>query len=1056
MHIQPIEVSASHACERNEMMKKILIVTCCLMRCVAVAQEKITSFKGRSYETPNGVQKLDTINGKLIFSIRRPESDWIKLWTTDGKPENTHLLKDEDGNVVDGTPWLAKAYGYIYMNFPYTGLYRTKGDFLEKVRGKPDSLQSINSFNGKLLVLFASIDNAGNARVGYSHLDFLNANNTITRLADNVLLSQIIDSTLHYVTADYATGNFELCKLDKNGRMKKNLIDRKGDKITIYSFRYYSVRGYDFYFFETSKGTKLVSKPQNSDEAVSLVDWGEYSYFPDKVQDTSGQVYFLRKSGQLKLFALQNDYTLQEKWTIALELIDKQNISVSGKIARYGSFNIIGNKLVFAAGIGDWEVVGLFLNIYDLDKMVNLRSKNILPQLGNAYLPIKFTELDTDIYRIDNLAGTRFTYNFRIDSLTNKENYPYENPQLKDSLLIINQETLLLKNNIYNITKGNKTPLIPTRQIFEEYDTHYFTYKVLGDRMIFMNYNSSTKLNEVWVSKGEKNDAQLLAELPGDFSYMGNTMQEKNGKLYFYVRNPESGMIFYETDGTRAGTLKVIEIVDPKNIDHYQSGHNDKSVVFGLRNADSKGTLLVIENGNKRLLNFRVEGHYDIYLTNNDIYLMVRQDKARDLYKVVGNEAILIETNIQEVTIYQDYVLYSKIVDSQGDRYGLFTVDKADKSIRFISHNISSYSIVDNRLIYTYRVNQGLVTSVFDLVTARLEIDKMIGTYDNGKIYLNDVLIMVRDAQAVFIRGSNVRTFDIGFPASNGMVPFARGVLFLGQNDILYYDMAADKTEQVLKGKPFSYKPDEFSKESLEKRAYFFIWVDTGNAKYRWAYWAPGEKQLNYLDEKIFRFTTLGPTWAVSTSTDNKWSYWYYNGGRLIEKYPLPMLSYDNSILQANGAAFAFFKTPEKGNELYQFGPDSLIAYPEIIPGPEGMEAKHLFAFNKQIYVYGFTYTYGWQVWKIGEPRTFITSTESPQEPVAAHLSIFPNPTQDWLYSNTEKTLPYRFLNIKGQVLMQGNMAPQQGINMQQLPQGVYLIQLFDEGKVFVRKVVKE
>ncbi len=1042
-------------------MRKVLIVVCCLMNYVAAAQEQITRFENRGFETPNTVQKLDTINGKLIFFINHQDKDGSKLWVTDGKPENTHLLLDEEGNALSGTPWTAKAYGYLYMSFPYdnTGLYRTKGVFLEKISPKPRGFSSFNHFNGKLLTSLGDVVDTDTIRYVYSSLNWLNVDNTITRLAGNVLAYDIIDSTLHYITKDYKTGNFELCKIDKKGLITCNLIQTKGEKINIESFRYFSEKGHDFYFFDTINGRKMVFKPQDTNEAVSLIDWGDYRDFPLTATDTSGQLYFLKNSGQLKLFTLKNNGNLEEIWLIPLEIIQQEFTSIYDKQVGYGDFQIIDNKLAFTSRAGDGGYYKLFLNVYDPEKVINKRSKNILPQISPTYLGIKFSQIDTDIYSIDNSAGTRFTYNFSTDSLTNIEKYPFKFPYQKDTLVTINHETLLLKNNIYNITNGIKTPLLPTREIFYQYDNHYFTYKNLGDRMIFLKYNPLSRHSEIWTSRGEKDDIQLIADIEDNSSYIytynENNLLQMNDRLYFYTKTNEDRIVFYEIDGTREGTRKVYETTDPSGVEAYQTKINDEFIVFGMRGTESIGKILVLENDNARLISFPLRQYYEVLLSNNEVYILCWKDTFKELYKVIGNEAQLIDSSIEQVSIYQDYMLYSKNVDSQGDIYALFTVDKANKPVRFVAHNISTYSIVGSRLIYAYRINQGLVTSIFDLDAAKLEIDKMIGVYDDARIYLNNTLIMVRSTQALFIKGTNVKVFEIGFPARHGLAEFAGGVLFIGERDILYYDMATGKSERVLRNK--AYNVDAFKRGVLKESSYFLIQLYNADYSYQWAYWALSEKQLNYLNDTISSFTSVNPVWAISATNNNFIkTYWHYNGWHLLKKYPFQLSTTYTNILEGNGSAFAFFKTKEKGNELYQFGPDSLIAFPEIVKGAEGMEEKHLFVFNKQIYVYGFTYTHGWQVWKMGESKVIITGTEPTDEPKYDIFVIYPNPTQDLLYVKTEKALPYRLINTRGQVLFSGNLNPQQGIDIRQLPHGVYLVQVLDRGKVFVGKIVKE
>lgn len=214
--------------------------------------------------------------------------------------------------------------------------------------------------------------------------------------------------------------------------------------------------------------------------------------------------------------------------------------------------------------------------------------------------------------------------------------------------------------------------------------------------------------------------------------------------------------------------------------------------------------------------------------------------------------------------------------------------------------------------------------------------------------------------------------------------------------------------------------------------------------------------KLTYLKDNISYFAKVSKSGGISYSIgEGRYTYWHYKDGLLTEKYVVPNLE-ERSLFQENGDFYTTITNDSTGYEIYQLGAASLMAYQEIVAGLEGIELRNVFSYHNEIYVYGFTYTYGWQVWKMGAAKSFITHTEPTEEVSATHLSVFPNPTQDWLHIKSEKTLPYRLINTRGQILMQGNIFPQQGINLQQLPQGIYLLQLSDGGRVFVKKVVKE
>lgn len=85
------------------------------MHYVAVAQEQMTNFENTLSESPNQVQKLDTINGKLLFFINRPEISGRNLWVTDGTPEHTRLMTDGAGVSPELSEGSFRQYGYLYL-----------------------------------------------------------------------------------------------------------------------------------------------------------------------------------------------------------------------------------------------------------------------------------------------------------------------------------------------------------------------------------------------------------------------------------------------------------------------------------------------------------------------------------------------------------------------------------------------------------------------------------------------------------------------------------------------------------------------------------------------------------------------------------------------------------------------------------------------------------------------------------------------------------------------------------------------------------------------------
>jgi hypothetical protein len=244
----------------------------------------------------------------------------------------------------------------------------------------------------------------------------------------------------------------------------------------------------------------------------------------------------------------------------------------------------------------------------------------------------------------------------------------------------------------------------------------------------------------------------------------------------------------------------------------------------------------------------------------------------------------------------------------------------------------------------------------------------------------------------------------------------------------------------------------------IDNFAYLLISSYTSDNKYKQYYWTLADKKLVDFEEPG-DFQVLNPSQIFQLTSISPGAYiWNFTGSKFVKKYPFVSGYFNNSYFnnrkQVGYNFYIPYTTEQTGTEIAKLGIDSVIIYPEIAEGKEGIILSDVFEFMDNAFVYAFTRASGWQVWRMDNEPTFILDNEAIQEPEL--LKVYPNPTQDLLYINNEKVVSYKLINTRGQLLMHGNLMPRQGINIRQLPQGVYLLQLFDGGKGYVKKVVKE
>ncbi len=84
-------------------------------------------------------------------------------------------------------------------------------------------------------------------------------------------------------------------------------------------------------------------------------------------------------------------------------------------------------------------------------------------------------------------------------------------------------------------------------------------------------------------------------------------------------------------------------------------------------------------------------------------------------------------------------------------------------------------------------------------------------------------------------------------------------------------------------------------------------------------------------------------------------------------------------------------------------------------------------------------------------PCTFVSKIESPQKP---DIKIYPNPCGEQLQLNSAETFQYQLLNTLGQPIQTGTCQNQ--IDMSELPKGLYLLVLENDGERVIERVVRK
>jgi hypothetical protein len=207
----------------------------------------------------------------------------------------------------------------------------------------------------------------------------------------------------------------------------------------------------------------------------------------------------------------------------------------------------------------------------------------------------------------------------------------------------------------------------------------------------------------------------------------------------------------------------------------------------------------------------------------------------------------------------------------------------------------------------------------------------------------------------------------------------------------------------------------------------------------------------------FYFYSKFGKHWILDNFS--KKSIWQYTDGKFIQKDSLwSSVEFSKSI----DDKYYYFtsSTPQKGYELYTIEDDETKSLPEIVNGIEGIEVSNIFHFNKKIYVYGFTYTDGFQVWKIGDfkekPDTkeeenkfkFLTPEENPK-------ILYPNPATELIIGESYTPQTLKIIDSKGSIIETRTVNGIFEVNLSTYQAGTYFFNFSSEKSNITKRVVK-
>jgi hypothetical protein len=796
-------------------MKKFLTFVCWLMGSIAVAQEQVTDFENILLKFPANTALRDTIHGKVLFTTKASDTTSTALWVTDGKIENTRLLKDIFGWTATSFSYKVRKYGYIYIKGE--AFWRTDGNTLERLTPNTGEPEKVFEINQRILLCIKHnevINNTGLSLTSFAWLDSLNRT---TVWEEDIVSYHIIDSILHYVKYNRQSQLYELGKLYKNGEVTKNLITGKIVE-PVRNFEYAINNGVEYYSLDTGVSKKLISKPLDSKENVVFENWAgipSLPFFPAIVKDMDGHIYFLKHYGGLTIYQLTDANQLKEKWVIPGEKILKFYEGLSTYDSQFGNWSIDGDKLLYKSTVGGEGIYQYYFNSYDLTNFVNRRSRNLVEYFRFYYLNLSVTPVDEDTYILDNLTNQRITYNFRKDSVLQSFSYPFKD-YYTDTVFTINSTKIQIAGNIYRVSGNNRVPLLSESKIFDKQSNSFFAHAQLGKQLLFIKYNTPCQCYELWANMGKKESNTLLLSFKEQFQRLIDVSQSKadyfRGKFYIQTRsNQTSGSVIYETDGTKEGSRKIYATSGDINsvIDLIQ--FNERQLVFRFLSNDNQ--LLIFEDGKEwRLIDIpETRNGYDIHISSDETYVLSKSIVANgsyvvynELFRAEGDRLVLVDKDVEQVWIDKDRVYYlRRVTHEDRNPFTLHYTDASDIITDVVKDRIYTFGIYGKKLVYHQAISEGVFDcTILDLATRKTEL-----TINNVSPfitkYVNDVLV-INDAQQLYlIKDGKLKEYNLGFNLSF-MNVFNNGVVLGNDTHLTYYDIISFQPSVIIKGRNYA------------------------------------------------------------------------------------------------------------------------------------------------------------------------------------------------------------------------------------------------------------
>jgi Secretion system C-terminal sorting domain len=1034
---------------------------------VLSAQEQITNFENQTEKSPKHIRYVGKVRDNALFHAWTPElgqnGNYI-LWTTDGTATNTYPLKKDEYTYLSGGIGL-NCYNYFYF---YNG--RTDGKTFEPFT-KP--FYGLMKISDKLYSL------------SQDSLFYIDSLNNSTLLESKIRSFREKNGILFYIKTDTTDAETDILYRfqDEKSKAITELSVKDNNNYSITDV--YTLGDYDYYFMAKSSNVQLI-KINKKTNTTTLIDWGQntvigyytsYLLISDSKNTTT---YFVRypndsfvryPNDSIEVYQPHTDGTLTKLLADKLENVAPTELIVKSSNGIYrGNLMLTDNLFIstsFSSGMS--AIRGYRINCYNLLTKEVKTSIDLWSRIFPSWYPPKITPLTNDLYKIANRDFSpekEYIYSFKANAIVDSVQY------IDGTVVSLRQnQRVAFLDNVYNVSTDNvKTPLIKT-DTFASNKNQEHTTKILKDKLLIWKLNAISQVQELYISGGNKHDTKLIKTFE-NASYIGG-FQEFNDKIYFYLNNAYgSGITLYSTDGTSGGTQKITTIEGGASLDKVAINQNYLFYTFDdfRNNKYPRKTLVISKNAKtplilEDLLPEKSTTLGEVVLTPSQLYYY-KQTSGYNLFAIYllkNNKLTLISNSAeQQHFVYQDKLIYieKKTVGSiiKNNVYSLDDNQKKKNLLNFNGDFYFDYSMLgDIFFVKKYPYDPPYTYFYYNFSTQKSSTYTSQQNYVRA-YFVNDYTVILDKNKIATLRNGKENVFPLAFTYTDVFLPYKNGFLFIYNSEtdniktLAYFDLAAQKLTTIFKDYTISLT------SLVEKNDAYVLFHSSGKyddfysrKHYYWLFETNATKEV----PENRAFSRLS-TNLFGQTKNNEFRLWNFERNTFVEKQRIANINSSN-IFPVNNGLITFQTTLEKGTELVKITLDSITHYPEIVKGPKGIESyPKPFFFNNNLYLSAFTYTNGWQIWKIEsdiDKKGFLPLSNEEND---VSIKIYPNPTEDNITIETPDFFNYKLVNIMGQEMLSGSFINKKDLIISHLPQGLYLLWFRNGKTTVVKKVIKK